>query len=297
MKNSPKIAVVGIPGGWSSELLADAVADRTGTRMLIDPADICLDLVHQRVTCGSIDLTSLDGAIVKKVGPTYEPELLDRLEILHFLHMKGVRVFSRPASVMRLLDRLSCTVTLRLGGIPIPDTVVTENIDEAEAAVKRFGRAVVKPLFTSKARGMCVLEAGGDLRKSLEAFREQGHKIYYVQRMLHMPDGDLGVVFLGGEYLGCYRRVAAGDSWTTSTGHGGRYVSDTPSDDIIDLARKAQALFELDFTCVDVVITDDGPLVFEVSAFGGFRGLLESQNIDAAAAYADYALAQLERSS
>ena len=52
------------------------------------------------------------------------------------------------------IDRLACTVTLRLGEIPLPPTVITEDIDQAAAAVERFGTAVLKPLYTSKARGM-----------------------------------------------------------------------------------------------------------------------------------------------
>jgi len=40
-------------------------------------------------------------------------------------------------------------------------------------------------------------------------------------------------------------------------------------------------------------LTDEGPIVFEVSAFGGFRGALEGSGIDAAGAYADYALRKI----
>ena len=48
----------------------------------------------------------------------------------------------------------------------------------------------------------------------------------------------------------------------------------------------------MDFTTVDVALTADGPVVFEVSAFGGFRGASEGAGIDAAALYAEYALAR-----
>lgn len=44
LDNNLKIGVVGIPGGWSSEKLADAVAARTGSRILINITriDACL---------------------------------------------------------------------------------------------------------------------------------------------------------------------------------------------------------------------------------------------------------------
>ena len=59
------------------------------------------------------------------------------------------------------------------------------------------------------------------------------------------------------------------------------------------MAERAQAPFGMDFTTVDVAETDQGPIVFEVSAFGGFRGALEGIGLNAAERYTDYALAEL----
>jgi ribosomal protein S6--L-glutamate ligase len=100
-----------------------------------------------------------------------------------------------------------------------------------------------------------------------------------------LPGRDLGMVFLAGEYHGSYARVAKGDAWNTTINSGGRYEAAHPSDEIIAMAHKAQALFDMDFTTVDVAETEEGPIVFEVSAFGGFRGAKEGIGIDAASLY------------
>jgi len=42
-----------------------------------------------------------------------------------------------------------------------------------------------------------------------------------------------------------------------------------------------------------VAETEDGPIVFEVSAFGGFRGAKEGMGLDAAGRYTDYVLKEL----
>ncbi len=89
--------------------------------------------------------------------------------------------------------------------------------------------------------------------------------------------------------------MQGGESWSTSTAAGGKYQSAEPSEEIIALAHKAQGLFDLTFTCVDVVETADGPQVFEVSAFGGFRGLKEACGLDAAARYADFVIEEVRR--
>lgn len=290
-----KIAVVGVAGGWSSETLADALAQRTGFRCLVDMEHARLNLAKESLTIGEVELGQLDALIVKKVGPRYSPDLLDRLEMLRFVHGQGLPIFSPPEAILRVLDRLSCTVTLRLHKIPMPATVITENPEYAARAVEKMGPSILKPLYSSKARGMQVAEPGPDLLKQLRQFKAEGNNIIYVQQKLDLPGKDMGVAFLGGEYLATYARVNNGNSWNTTINSGGKYEAYEPSPEIIQLARRAQEPFGLDFTCVDVVETNNGPMVFEVSAFGGFRGLLQANEVDAASLYADYVLGRLEQ--
>lgn len=290
-----RIGVVGIPGKWSTETLADSVEAATGFRLVIDMGETSLDLASGRLLYRGHDLCELDALVVKKISASYSPHTLDRLEMLRVAERAGVRVFSRAEHMLRLIDRLSCTVTLRNAGLPMPETRVTEDVAAAMQAVQDFGSAVFKPLYSTKARGMCIIEAaaGADaVRAAVAAFRAE-HPVMYIQRRVHLPGQDLGMVFLGGRYLGSYARVSQGDAWNTTIHSGGRYAAHTPADSIIEMARHAQSLFAMDFTTVDVAETDTGPIVFEVSAFGGFRGALEGIGIDAAQLYVEHVLQEL----
>ncbi|WP_027369424.1 GAK system ATP-grasp enzyme [Desulfovermiculus halophilus] len=286
------IGVVGTPGGRSSEWLADEVRDQTGHSLLVDMTSVTLDLSRGTAFFRGRDLLELDGLIVKKIGSRYSPDLLDRLEMLRFLHRRGLPIFSPPESMMRVVDRLSCTVALQLAGIPMPPTVVTEDIEEAKQAVRRFGQAVLKPLYTSKARGMRVIGDTPDLDREMRAYSAE-NAVIYIQKKIDLNGRDLGLVFLGGEYLTTYARCNPGPSWNTSTASGGRYQAYAPSRGCIDLASKAQGQFDLDFTCVDVAETEDGPVVFEVSAFGGFRGVWEAQGLNAARMFTSYVMQRI----
>ncbi len=294
MSKAPRIGVIGIPGKWSTETLADEVEARTDFRLIVDMGGGALDLAGHRLRFGEHDLCALDGLMVKKISASYSPTTLDRLELLRVAENAGVRVFSRAERILRLVDRLSCTVTLHGAGIPMPETLITEDVGAAMAAVERFGSAVFKPLFSTKARGMCLIHATDDDREAaIRAFRRE-HPMMYVQRRVELAGRDLGMVFLAGEYLGTYARVAQTDAWNTTVNSGGRYQNFVPRGDLIDLARRAQAPFGLDFTTVDVAETADGPVVFEVSAFGGFRGAREGSGINAAARYVEHALKELK---
>lgn len=288
-----RIGVIGTPGKWSTEALADAFAQRTGHRQVIDMGRAVLDLGTGQLTCDGVNLCALDGLVLKKVAETYSPDALDRLEMLRVAEAAGVKVFSPAETVIRLMDRLACTVTLRNADIPMPPTVITEDVAQARAALDRFGAAVLKPLFSTKARGMVLLEADApDAEAQIAAFKA-ANPVMYVQQKADLSGEDLGMVFLNGDYVCTYSRVSQTGSWNTTIQAGGKYAPFTPTPELIELGRRAQAPFGLTFTTVDIALTPDGPIVFEVSAFGGYSGAQKGCGIDAAALVADHVLAEV----
>lgn len=297
--DAPRIGVIGLPGRWSTEVLADAVERSTGFRLVIDMAEVWLELASGQLKFGDYNISDFDGLLVKKISSEYSHHTLDRLEMLRVAEASGVRIFSPALNILRLIDRLSCTVTLRNHGLPMPPTLITENLEVAQKAIRNYGAAVLKPLYSTKARGMLVLDettSDADLVAQLQQFQCTS-PVLYVQKKLNLPGQDLGMVFLGGEYIGTYARVSQSNTWNTTIHSGGKYAPYQPSQALIELARRAQAPFAMDFTTVDVAESELGPVIFEVSAFGGFRGLQEGLSIDAAAIYVDYAVKQLAKGS
>ncbi|MEJ2405599.1 MAG: GAK system ATP-grasp enzyme [Candidatus Thiodiazotropha sp.] len=292
---SVKIGIVGTPGKWSTEALADAVEAATGFRLVIDMGEVCAELATGELRYRDCKLTELDAVAVKKISEIYSPATLDRLEMLRLLEQAGVRVFSRVASIHPLIDRLSGTMALHQAEIPMPPTRVTESPAAAFSAVRDFESTVFKPLYSTKARGMMLIDdkQGPDqVQQAIQTFHRD-NPVMYIQQRLELPGKDLGMVFLGGEYLGTYARVGSKGSWNTTINSGGQYQAYEASEQLIDLATRAQAVFDLDFTTVDVAETAQGPVVFEVSAFGGFRGALKGIGINVAERYVAHMLKEL----
>ncbi len=299
IKDDLKIAVVGIPGKWSTEVLADEIEAQTGFRWVIDIEKVVADLSEPSVRYEGRCLCELDGIIIKKISQTYSPTVIDRLEILRFVEKCGVQIFSKPQEIIRLVDRMSCTVSLAKADIPMPPTIITEDLDAAFDHVEKFGEAILKPLFSTKARGMEVLCCDDGKKAVKQRLKDYYDKqgFFYLQKKLALPGKDMGLVFLGGEYRGAYARVSGSDSWNTTIHSGGKYAEAQPSDDIIDMAYRAQSQFDLSYTTVDIAETEDGPVCFEVSAFGGFKGAHEGLGLNMAKEYADYVIRTLSTAS
>lgn len=287
-----KVAVVGQPGAWSTERLASALRAEGAESSVVDLATCALAFPGARVYASGRPLDGLDGAVVKKIGAAPDGSgFASRVNLLRALDRSGVSVVSGPEQLAITADRYRMTLELAHAGVPMPETVVTDDAAEAVAAVQRFGRAVLKPLFTSKGRGMTRLAAGGDLTPILDRHRAEHGLPFYLQRFIAHPGRDLGVAVLDGHCLGAYWRVAARDQWMTTILSGGRYEPAEPPAEAIDIAERAARHFGLLFTGVDLMETPDGGwTVLEVSAFGGFRGLSVALGLDAAPLVARAAL-------
>ena len=289
------VAVVGHPGVWSTERLAAALRAEGAQTSVVDLATCALALPGPGLSIGGRPLGPLDGAVVKKVGDAADGWSLGaRINLLRTLQRSGVPVVSDPERLAVAADRYRMTVELAHAGLPMPETVVTDDAHEAEAAVRRFGTAVLKPLFTSKGRGMQRLTATDDLPTSLARHRAAHGLPFYLQRFIPHPGRALGVAVLAGRCLGAYWRLAAPEQWMTTILSGGRYAAADPPPEVIDIAERAARHFDLLFTGVDLMETPDGGwTVLEVSAFGGFRGLSTALGLDAAPLVARAALERL----
>ena len=258
------------------------------------PESLTCDLATGHIRSGDIDLRKLDLVLVKKIGAVRDVEAKARIGILTQLADAGVTIASDPRAIGQVLNRIDCTLRLQQNGIPMPPTLLTECIDDTLDAVETWRSVVIKPPYSTKARGMLILNRQGtNQRAKLRTFQEK-HQVFYVQKILDIGPMDYGLAFLGGLYIGAYARVRGHGGWSTTTAEGGRYAPFQASAEHIELAHRAQAPFSLDFTCVDLALTADGPVIFEVSAFGGFRGLREAQGIDAADLFVEYAMARPE---
>lgn len=293
-----KIAVIGIPGKWSTEVLADRLEQASGFRLIIDMSKVVFDAKQHALYFENQNLCELDGLVVKKITQDYDRHMWDRIELLRVAEDAGVRVFSPCKAILQLVNRLGCTATLSNHKIPMPHTLVTESKAEALNFIMACKEAVLKPMFSTKARGMALLNANTTpfeiLKMQIHDFHAN-HPMLYIQQKASLQGWDLGMVFVGGNYLCTYARVSNGESWNTTIHSGGKYAPFEPDPSLIALGKRAQAPFGLDFTTVDIALTDSGPIVFEVSAFGGFKGALEGAGIDAASAYSDHILASLEQ--
>jgi ribosomal protein S6--L-glutamate ligase len=285
------VGVAGVPGAWSSERMCNALRDSGANAFVFSLGDCLHDLSTGRITRQRRDLAELDAIVVKKLAAQDDPRARLRLHMLRALEAQGVRVYSRPAVIEVVMDRYWMTMKLVEAGLPIPQTFSFESEPAMLDALHEMPSAVIKPVYTSKGRGMVRVGPQGD-RFLADSWEPHDGRVL-LQAFVESPGRDIGACVLGGRYVGAFYRVARDGDWKTTTAAGGVYQHCELPDEGVALAERAAGHFGLDYTVVDLVETQEGYAIYEVSAFGGFRGLWEASQLDVAQRYAEHVLREL----
>ena len=216
-------------------------------------------------------------------------QIIYRVDALHWIEDRGVPVVNSPRAIERCVDKFYTTTLLHGAGLPTPETVVCERLDEAMAAVRAMGDVVIKPIFGSLGHGMIRVS---DPDVALRVLRplDQVRSVFYVQRAIDHGGRDLRLLVVGGRVLGAIERRAPEGEWRTNVAIGGVARAVDPTPEMEQMALGAAAAVGADYAGVDLLPARDGSLfVLEVNGIPGWRGFQQATGLDVAAAIVEHA--------
>lgn len=234
---------------------------------------------------GAEELDRADAVLARIIPSGSLEQIIFRVDALHSLEERGVRVMNSPRAIERSVDKLWTSALLERCGIPTPRTIVCESPEEAMAAFRSLGDVIVKPLFGSMGLGMMRVS---DEEMAHRVFRtiEQIRGVYYLQQTIDHEGRDIRVFVIGGRVFGAIERRAEG--WRTNLARGGSAKPFQPSQEWSALAVRAAAAVGAEYAGVDLLPARDGTVsVLEVNGIPGWQGLQEATGLDVAGALVD----------
>ncbi len=225
-----------------------------------------------------------DAAIIRGLGLAFSLEqYMRRIGVLYVLERRRP-VINRVESIMLCRDKWLTLTVLALKGLPVPDTVFTENPFTAKRFVGEHGPAVYKPPTGSLGLGSTLItdpEIAFQIARSLLAVNQP----LYLQEYIEKPGYDIRVFIVGGEVVAAMKRVSPG-GWKTNIAQGARGIPLRESEDpeAFELALKATEILGLDYSGVDIVIDRNTGkhMIIEANAFPLWRGLMEATHVNPA---------------
>lgn len=241
-----------------------------------------------KLTSEQISLLDADVVLARIIPGGSLEQLIYRVDALHWIENRGVRVVNSPRAIERSVDKFYTTTLLHDAGLLVPETVVCERVEDAMAAVRAMRDVVIKPIFGSLGHGMVRVS---DPETALRVVRalDQIKSVYYVQRAIDHDGRDLRIFIVGGRVLGAIERRAPAGEWRTNVAIGGSATAVVVSPEIERIAIAAAAAVGADYAGVDVLPADDGSLyVLEVNGIPGWQGLQQATGIDVATAIVEH---------
>lgn len=256
-------------------------------------ARIYIDLIEVRVDRGGLELwqsvgrgearrVEVPGAVLRHLGIFRDFEQFSyRVFAARALELAGVAVVNPVLNWLAAGDKLASLLYLAKAGLPVPPTVVSENMFAAYRAVARFGESVVKPL--RGAMGYGVFKVGDpDVAMHIFSMLINLNKPLYVQRYLEKEGGgDYRVVVVGGRVIGAEFRRAEGN-WKSNVAQGARPEPAKLTGELLELAVKAVEALGLEYGGVDIAATKDGYYIFEVNPTMSWQGFKAATGVNPA---------------
>jgi len=216
---------------------------------------------------------ALSAIIVRPIGRGSLEECLFRLDILHTAERNNLKIFNPPSAIEKAVDKYRALSLLSEKGIPVPETVVTENPDIALKAFDRLGGdVVIKPVFGSRGIGITRVsdrDIAERILRGLEYFRH----LLYIQRYIEHGDRDIRAFVIGDRVVSAMYRSS--DGWKTNISQGASPVPLILSEYLEKLAVRSARTIGCEIAGVDILETTRGPLVCEINAQPGWKGRQE----------------------
>lgn len=190
------------------------------------------------------------------------------LGLVEDLHDAGIPVVNSLPGVAQLADRVAMLRALE--GVPVPRTRVVSTWPEVAAAVGER-RCVVKSA-PGPGRGAAIAVGTGE-----ELVIDRGlTPPFLVQDLVEAGGVDHKLYVIGGEVRGLLKPspLAAGH---TTDGSAFR-----PDEALAGLALRVRDRLRLELLGVDVLVSDEGPVVVDVNEFPGYRGVQDAARLVAA---------------
>jgi len=275
---------------WAGRELLKA-ADRLAEGGPVDPMtfEICADGASSIRVQGE-PAESFDAFIVR--GLNRKGDIDYQYEVLQLLDSQGWLVVNTPDALSVAESKAQTTFYLERAGLPVPRTLVTQSLDEAAAAVREYGTAVLKPLYGSHGMGIEKVEADAS-DELLPAFLEK-YGAVYVQEFIPNGGRDIRALVVGDEIPAAMYRIAREGQWKTNVSQGGSCGACELSPWLREMCLEAAGVIGLDYTGVDVIDGQDGPVILEVNGAPSWYGLFEATGRNVAVDIVSHVLRMIE---
>lgn len=192
-------------------------------------------------------------------------------------------------------DKLRAFQILSRHAIGMPGTTFVRDRADVLPAIDRVGGApvIIKLLEGTQGIGVILAPDARVAETVIETLQSTRQNVL-IQRFVAESKGrDIRALVVGDQVVAAMRRIGREDDFRSNVHRGGRTEVVHLDDDAKDLAVRAAHIMGLRVAGVDLLESDEGPLVMEVNSSPGLEGIESASGLDVAGAIIDYMARQV----
>jgi len=227
-----------------------------------------------------------------KVLPTYDaviPRIGSSITfygtaVVRQFEMMGTFCVNESVAISRSRDKLRSLQLLSRKGIGLPRTGFASKPDKIQDLIKNVGGApvVIKLLEGTQGIGVVLAETNKAAESVIEAFMGLKANILVQEFIKEAGGADIRCFVIGGKVVAAMKRQAAEGEFRSNLHRGGAAQLVRLSKEERATAINAAKAMGLNLCGVDILQSNNGPVVMEVNSSPGLEGIENATNKDVA---------------
>src|ERR1700736_5015873 len=273
---------------YSTRVLVEAARRRGHAVQVLDTLqfDIRVSKRHPELFYHGEPVGPVD-AVIPRIGASIT---FFGLAVVRQFEMMGVFCLNESQAIARSRDKLRCLQLLSRHDIGVPPTVYTRQADHVPACIEKVEGppVVVKLLQGTQGIGVVLAESTAAASSVIEAFHGLDQNIL-IQKFIKEANGaDMRALVVGRKVVAAMRRQALAGEFRSNIHRGGTARKLRLPADYRKTALAAARVLGLRVAGVDMIESNEGPMVMEVNSSPGLEGIQKTTGIDVAAAVIEH---------
>lgn len=273
---------------YSTRVLVEAARRRGHEVQVLDTLQFDIrvsrrnpELFYQGEPVGAVD------AVIPRIGASITAF---GLAVVRQFEMRGVYCLNESQAIARSRDKLRCLQVLSRHDIGLPPTVYTRRADHVAACIERAEGppVIVKLLQGTQGIGVVLAESTAAAASVIEAFHGLEQDIL-IQKFIREADGaDIRALVVGRKVVAAIRRQAVAGEFRSNIHRGGKAKQVSLPAAYRKTVLAAARVLGLRVAGVDLIESEEGPMVMEVNSSPGLEGIEKATGADVAGAIIDF---------
>src|SRR5947209_18420991 len=273
---------------YSTRVLAEAAAHRGHEVRVLDTLQFDIrvsrrshGLFYQGEPVGPVD------AVIPRIGASIT---FFGLAVVRQFEMQGIYCLNESQAIARSRDKLRCLQLLSRHDIGLPPTVYTRQAEHVPACIEHVEGppVVVKLLEGTQGIGVVLAESNSAASSVIEAFHGLEQNILIQKFIKEAKGADIRAFVVGRRVVAAMKRQAVAGEFRSNIHRGGKARGIRLSPEYRRTALASARVLGLTVAGVDMIESDEGPMVMEVNSSPGLEGIEKTTGVDVADAIIEH---------